>query len=814
MRGIIFFLLFSAFASSVFSNSKNSDSTQTSKKEYTAVRISHPPKIDADLNDSCWMNIPVATDFIQSQPNPLLPSRKKTDVKLAYDNNAIYVLAIMYDSSPDSILHELSTRDNAFFGPNADAFGVLFDTYHDKQNAFLFSVTAAGVQADTRLSGDNFDDSWNAVWESKVKITNYGWVAEYRIPYSALRFPKKEIQEWGINFSRQIRRCREFSNWNPIDPKVNGMVVQAGILHGISNIKSPLRLSVSPYISTYAYNFAGQNSYAFNGGADVKYGINESFTMDMMLIPDFGQVRSDDKILNLSPFEVRYDERRSFFTEGTELFNRANIFYSRRVGGIPLRYNSVYDSTRTNEIVDKNPQNAQLYNATKISGRTKDKLGIGFFNAVTAPAYATLRDTLTRITRNIQTQPLANYNVLVLDQELKNNSHVSLINTNVSRQGKFEQANVTGTEIWLVDKSNTYAIRAFGNLSQLHFPDSAKTDLGYRYLINVGKISGNYTVSLVERATTQNFNPNDFGYIARTNEFAHFLNQSYNIYKPFWKIVKMTNDLGIDYFMHYNNPRAYSLLNIDWNTDIDFKNYFTWGFFGHAQPIKNNYDFYQPRTIGRYYVYSSNYGYGTYFSTDSRKAFHLSGSVGKVIFNERNRNSVEFSLSPRYRFNDKFNMTYSYWQGNDADDVGFVDNVNDTIIFGVRNVFTKTNTIEGNYLFTPRMSLSLRVRHYWSQVKYSSYFALNDIGKDSPTSYNTSNDINFNAFNIDLAFTWQFHPGSEISIVWKNAILTEKSDLVKNYYENLNRTIGSPQSNSFSIKILYYLDYQMLKRKK
>jgi len=378
---------------------------------------------------------------------------------------------------------------------------------------------------------------------------------------------------------------------------------------------------------------------------------------------------------------------------------------------------------------------------------------------------------------------------------------------------EFVNANVTGTEFQLFDKSNTYAIKGFGNISQLHYPDSAKTDLGYRYLLNVSKVSGNYTASLAERVTTQNFNPNDFGYVAKTNEAAYFLNQSYNIYKPFWKIVKMSNDLGIDYYMH-QNPRTYTLLNMDWNTDIDFKNYFTWGFFSHAQPFKNNYDYYQPRTIGRYYVYSSNYGYGTYFSSDSRKAFHLSGSVSKVIFNERNRHSVEWSLSPRYRFNDRFNMTYTYWQGNDIDDVGYVDNINDTIIFGVRDVNTKTNTIEGNYLFTPLMSLSLRVRHYWSQVKYKEYYALNDAGRESPTTYSTNNDINFNAFNVDLVFTWQFLPGSEMSIVWKNAILTQKSDLVKNYYENLNRTITSPQSNSFSIKVLYYLDYQNLRKRK
>jgi hypothetical protein len=264
------------------------------------------------------------------------------------------------------------------------------------------------------------------------------------------------------------------------------------------------------------------------------------------------------------------------------------------------------------------------------------------------------------------------------------------------------------------------------------------------------------------------------------------------------------------------NYRAnkYSLFHTDWNTDIDFRNYFTLGVFGYAEPEKNNYDYYQPRVAGRFYTYASNYGNGTYFSSDSRKAFQLSGSIYYNNYNERNRHEWGWTISPRFRFNDKFNLKYTFNLDNQLNDVGYVDNINDEIIFGVRNRNTQRNTVEGNYLFNNRMTLSLRVRHYWSEVKYSDFFALNNQGKDSPTSYNTNNDINFNAFNVDMVFTWQFAPASEMSIVWKNAILTQQSDLINKYFDNLNRTLDSPQLNSFSIKILYYLDYQMLKRKK
>jgi len=353
----------------------------------------------------------------------------------------------------------------------------------------------------------------------------------------------------------------------------------------------------------------------------VKYGINESFTMDMTLIPDFGQVRSDDKVLNLSPFETRYDEQRAFFTEGTELFNRAYIFYSRRIGGEPLGFESAYSQTDSNEIISKNPSSSQLYNATKISGRTKGKLGIGFLNATTGTTYATAEDTITGDERKILTNPLTNYNIVVLDQALKNNSYFSLINTNVTRDGVVYDANVSGTQFKFADKKNKFAVTGGGSLSQLYFPDSAKPVLGHRYRIALGKISGNYTNEIYYRTASDAYDCNDLGYLDRNNDAGLVFDQSYNIYKPFWKIIKMTNDLGIDYFMQYK-PRTFAKLNIDWETDIDFKNYFTWGFTWGVRPVKY-YDFYEPRVEGRFYQMPTCFDVGTYFSTDSRKRFGM-----------------------------------------------------------------------------------------------------------------------------------------------------------------------------------------------
>ena len=309
----------------------------TPLKKLKATRIQQPPKIDGVLDDAAWQQAEVATDFIQRNPNPGKKEEHKTEVRITYDDVALYVGALMHDVSPDSIFRELSKRDNF---ANTDFFGVFLDTYHDKLNGYGFLVTPAGVQLDARYSPDSEDEDWNAVWESKAILAGNNWVVEMRIPYSAIRFSNADVQTWEINFMRNRMKKREDFFWSPVDPKVNGFLNQWGVLEGIENIKSPLRLSLTPYVSGYVQHYPSNNagksnaSYSFNGGMDIKYGLNESFTLDMTLIPDFGQVQSDNRVLNLSPFEVQYNENRQFFTEDINSLTKAIIFI-RAVSGKP-----------------------------------------------------------------------------------------------------------------------------------------------------------------------------------------------------------------------------------------------------------------------------------------------------------------------------------------------------------------------------------------------------------------------------------------------------------------------------------------------
>jgi len=229
-----------------------------------------------------------------------------------------------------------------------------------------------------------------------------------------------------------------------------------GLITELANIKPPTRLNLYPYASAVTNVFQGQTDFDWNVGMDIKYGLSENFTLDATLVPDFSQVGFDDVILNLGPFEQQFTEQRQFFTEGTELFNIANLFYSRRIGGPPIDQFDVYGNLSANEEVIDYPSKTTMINAIKVSGRTKKGLGIGFFNAITQKTEATIRDNQSGDIRKKVIDPFTNFNILVLDQQFNQNSTVSLINTNVTRNGSFRDANVTALDWHIETKDSRY----------------------------------------------------------------------------------------------------------------------------------------------------------------------------------------------------------------------------------------------------------------------------------------------------------------------------------------------------------------------
>jgi len=811
----------------VFSNAK---ALNNDKRTLEVKKVSENPKIDGILNESVWQKAAVAEDFVQYEPynggEPSLP----TEVKVLYTDQAIYFGAIMYDNNPDSITRDLGVRDE-FSGINSDLFTVLISTFNDGVNAVEFMVSASGVQSDGKHNGNHGDSNWDGVWESKVKVTEFGWVAEIKIPYSALRFPKEDNQKWGVHFFRHIRRFREWSTWNYVDINVQGKINQMGELTGIKNIEPPLRLSVTPYVSAYLENDADNNSWGsnFNAGMDLKWGINQSFTLDMILIPDFGQVQSDDEVLNLSPYEIKYNEKRAFFTEGTELFNKGNIFYSRRVGSRPKDHDKVEDILKENEEIIENPVETKLINATKISGRTDGGLGIGFFNAMTGATEAVIEDTLPQIEnisgndtslvyarKKYQTQGFVNYNMLVLDQSLKNNSFISFANTNVMHVEENYTANVTASEFSLMNRENSFKLEGAGAVSQ-KYTDSVET--GHKYNVEFSKTKGNFLFEFMHNTESDTYDPNDMGYIRQNNESTWYLELAYRKNDPFWKVLNWRNEINFVYQNLYK-PRKFAQFEINMSSRTTFaRNYLSVGTFLQFNPVKN-YDHFEPRVEGWKFERPRSFVNETWISTDYRRAFALDVRVGGWKAFDYDRYGYWLTLSPRVRFNDKWLFIYRFNVNTDYNSYGYVDDYRENdepvIDFGKRDVATLTNTINTSYIFHGNMSLNLRVRHYWSRVEYNDFYKLQKDGTlSSSVGYDTYGDdenYNYNAFTVDMKFLWRFAPGSDISVVWKNAIYTNESDIINNFMNNLNNTLESSQINSISLKILYYLDYQYLNR--
>ncbi len=788
---------------------------ELSHRQIRAVRITTAPKIDGALDEEFWNQLPIAERFTELYPDNGAESRQKSEVRLAYDNSALYVGAMLYDNQPDSILTYLSKRDEFSL---ADMFGIYLDPFNDGLYALGFFVSASGVQIDMKANGDSEDQNWDAVWESEVKITDIGWAVEMKIPYSALRFPVKDQQTWGVNMFRHIQRYRANNSWSYIDRKKSGFLQQNGQLLGIQNIKPPMRLSFTPYFSTSAQHSTENPTkldYSFKGGMDLKYGINESFTLDMMLIPDFGQVQSDDSQLNLSPFETYYEEKRPFFTEGTEMFQKAGIFYSRRIGGSPIWRDDVEDKLVEGEEIIENPREGRMINATKISGKTTRGLGIGFLNAVIANTYATVKDSITGKERKIKTQPYSNYNLVVFDQSLKNNSYISLINTNVTRPDDNNyMANVTGAEFRLSNAKQTYAISGKGAINQI-VQKAEDNSYGHYYSLTVGKTSGKFRTGFTHKVESQYFNPNDFGYLQNPNELTNSVYFQYNIYNPILngKILRWYNYVNISNSSLYE-PRKYNYSMLKANSNLTFKNNLSIGSNINTQPFKQH-NYTEARVDNRAFIAPAWINPNAWFSTDYSKKVAVDISAGFWDAFDDPGHGYWYNVSPRLQLSDKFLAVWSFNDDRNYGDLGYVNNNDneDSIYFGSRNLHTLTNTLNLSYIFSNKSSLTLRARHYWSKVVYKQFFLLKDDGNlKEYNNYTEDEDINYNSFNLDVVYSWNFAPGSELLLVWKGAIDTDNEKVAPTYMKDLKTTFDAERFNNFSIKILYYLDYQYLKR--
>lgn len=376
-----------------------------------AVRIfGQNIRLDGILDETIWATAPVATGFTQRAPKDGGKSSQRTEARILYTDNEVFVGIMAYDTAPDSIIASLFRRDGS---ETSDWVYVSLDSYNDKRTAFTFAVNPRGVQKDILYFDDRGEDVlWDAVWEAEAKMVEGGWSVEMRIPMSQLRFSSKDdIKSWGVNFQRRIARHQEFNYWAPTSQSASGSVSLFGRLNGIRDLEEPRRLEITPYISSVLERAPGnpnnpyynENEFDGNIGGDIKYGLTSDLTLTATINPDFGQVEADPATINLSQFEQFFSERRPFFLEGNEIFRfggtknynnfgNPNTFYSRRIGRSPqgslseansFNGNSLYDPSRTNQTFTNTPNQTKILGAAKLSGKTKSGLSVGTLYART-----------------------------------------------------------------------------------------------------------------------------------------------------------------------------------------------------------------------------------------------------------------------------------------------------------------------------------------------------------------------------------------------------------------------------------------------
>ncbi|WP_299367168.1 DUF5916 domain-containing protein [Winogradskyella sp.] len=812
-------LTFLSFCYVLIFSAQNDSIPIPDKKILNIERTNQKPKIDGILDEDIWQNADIATDFIQFRPEigNTLPEEKRTEVKMTYDDKAIYVAAYLYDD-PELIMKQLVNRDN--FG-QTDFFAVVINPNNDAQNDTQFFVFSSGQQADAIANpsiGEDF--SWNAVWQSAVTIHNDGWSLEIEIPYRTLRFAEEENPIWGLQFHRQFRRDRAQYTWNPIDPTKGNIGLYHGELHGLNGLKPPTRLIFYPFTTGILDSFDGETETTLRLGMDVKYGITDNFTLDATLIPDFSQAGFDNLVLNLGPFEQTFAEQRQFFTEGVDLFSKGGLFFSRRVGSAPTGELDLADDEEA-EV----PDEVKVLNAVKVSGRTKDGWGLGLFNAITEKTFATITDTITGQSRQEVVEPFANYNILVVDKQFGGNSAISLINTNVMREGEFRDGNATALVANLVNKKNTYRLDTELRMSNVNYQNEP-SETGFSSFLFVGKVAGNFRYSFDHRFADTKYEINDLGLNFRNNRNDFGIDFSYQTFEPSGKL----NSYRFNFFSNYRrlvDPNTFSNFNFGGGYRAFTRKLDAYGFRLFIEPGKQ-YDFFESRD-GRPFIFENFVSTGGWVSSNYNRVFAIDAraNIGTLFEDGRDFFTYDFNIEPRVRVSDKLLLIYGFSFDYTNGDRGYATSeeiqlfggeTEEIPILGERNRQIVTNTLSGNYTFNPFHTLGLTFRHYWDTVNYDNeLFTLLDNGRLTTADGYTIDtvednpNINFSTWNIDLSYSWQFAPGSFLTALYRNQIFSNDENSEDGFTESLDLLFQQPMQNIFSLRLQFFIDYNNVK---
>jgi hypothetical protein len=797
MRTLVTTFLFSA----AFLYAAPADTVSTAKLKVEAIRLTAPITVDGALSEPVWQNGSGISQFTQRDPNEGAPPTQKTVVHLAYDDEAIYVGARMYDSAPDSIIARLGRRDARL---TSDMFGFFIDPYYDRRSGYYFGLNAAGTLFDGVLFNDDWDDdSWDGVWEGKVRRDDKGWTAEMRIPYSQLRFQKKEVYVWGVNFRRDVARKNE-ADYLVFTPKNgSGFVSRFADLVGIEKIAPPRRIEFLPYTTTKAeYTqqprgnpFNDGSKYAPGLGADLKIGLGSNLTLDATVNPDFGQVEVDPAVVNLSDVETFFQEKRPFFIEGASIFNfgrggarnywgfnfpNPDFFYSRRIGRAPQGSLSDY------EYADM-PAGTNILGAAKITGKVANNWNVGALQAITGREQAELQEATGRRFHQ-EVEPLTYYGVFRAQKEIhEGRQAIGVISTLAARRFDDDrlrdQINGSGSAVgvdgWtFLDKSKTWVFTGWvgmthvrGNANRLtalqrnsqHYfqrpdakhleVDSAATALtGYAGRFYINKQKGNSFFNSAFGFVNPKFDVNDLGFQWRTDVINWHLGGGYQWTKP-------------NKFFRYMEAGGAVFRSNDFGHNVIWTGVFHFGFIRFLNYYSVNWNFaYNPQTVnnrrtrgGPLTLNPPGWQAGLFLSSDSRKnlVFDLGG------FSYTSDGGSSWSVNTGVEWKPAANVSLSLGPGLDKNSetaqwVGAFEDKLAAATYGQRYVFanldqtTLSASTRLNWTFTPKLSLQLYMQPLISSGHYRDF---KELARAKSFDFNRFGDgastINFSDGNYE-----------------------------------------------------------------
>jgi hypothetical protein len=769
MRTIAFFCFVNLYLSATAQ-------IDTNKRIFQASRIkAEAPVIDGVLDDNAWKAVKWVGNFTQQVPNEGAAPTKPTAVKIIYDNDNLYVAIFCYDD-PAKILSTFCQRDE-FSG---DATGIALDSYYNKKTAYEFNVTAAGQKIDIMHTGDgNIDFNWNAIWDVKTFIGDSGWAAEYRIPFSQLRYNHQTDYTWGMHIWRWLDRNKEESQWQLIPINAPAGVHNFGILEGISNIRESRQAELMPYVlMKYDYNGSNDNPYinygkfSPNAGIDAKIGISSNFTLDATINPDFGQVEADPAELNLSAYETYFEEKRPFFLEGNEIFDfnvRGNsMFYSRRIGATPQYYPDVADDDYYTH-----QSNTTILGSGKLTGRTRNGFSVGVLETVTASEFGKLyhhidnpmpgSDTVEE--DKILIEPLTNYFASRIKKESKStntviggtfNSVIRNLDTPEIKDELVRSAHTAGIDFEQFINKKNYYIKASSMFSYLEGSENAVQEKQESHIHRFQRPDAKY----LKYDTTRTSLSGTGGYVEvgkRGGKFRFGSNASY------WSPGLNLNDIGFlaeaDYIEQQNWLRIIDTEQKKYFRSYSAEIYYTnrWSFGGeHTRnsltgnlyfQLKNLWDvifigerFFpslDTRTLrGGPAVYSTGYqGGGIVVQTNSAKriygrieAFHdwnkakssydyFAGSITATPIDK-----LKLSATGNYEIK---HFNYEYFEADFEPDVN-------KYLMAWLDQKTIGFTIRAEYYLRPEISIQYYGNPMFSVVNYSKYMLITNAEAADP----------------------------------------------------------------------------------